>query len=99
VDEEKGIIYFAATEHSHIAPQAYSIKLDGTDLKRLTSSEGTHRLNFSPTYNYFIDSWSDINTPSQLRLYDSTGKLVRVVSENKVDALKSYKLGTPELLQ
>jgi hypothetical protein len=32
-------------------------------------------------------------------LLDATGKLVRVVSENKVDALKQYKLGTPELMQ
>src|SRR4030095_12716860 len=99
VDEDKEIIYFAATEHSHIGPQAYSIKLDGTDMKRLTSTEGTHRINFSPEYNYFIDTWSDINTPAQIRLLDSSGKLVRVVSENKVDALKQYKLGTPELMQ
>jgi len=99
VDEEKGLIYFVATEHSHIGPQSYSIKLNGTDMKRLTMTEGTHRLNVSPAYNYFIDTWSDVNTPSQLRLYDSTGKLVRVVSENKVDLLKNYKLGTAELMQ
>ena len=29
------------------------------------------------------------------RLYDADGKLVRVIDENKVDALKQYKLGTP----
>ena len=99
VDEEKGLIYFGSTEHSYIAPQLYSIKLDGTNLKRLSSTEGTHRINFSPANNYFLDSWSDINTPTQIRLYDATGKLVRVVNENKVDALRNYKLGTPELLQ
>ncbi|HEV8367856.1 MAG TPA: DPP IV N-terminal domain-containing protein [Pyrinomonadaceae bacterium] len=99
VDDDKGLVYFSATEHSHIAPQLYSIKLNGSDMKRLTMTEGTHRLNFSPSQKYFIDTWSDVNTPSQLRLYDSTGKLVRVVSENKVDALKNYKLGTAELMQ
>ena len=99
VDEEKGLIYFASTEHSHIAPQLYSIKLDGTDMKRLSSTEGTHRINFSPNNNYFLDSWSDLNTPTQIRLYDASGKLVRVVNENKVEALKNYKLGTAELSQ
>ena len=34
-----------------------------------------------------------------MRLYDAAGKLVRVIAENKVDALKQYKLGTAELLQ
>ena len=99
VDEANGYIYFTAMEHSEIAPNAYRIKLDGTGLTRLTMTEGSHRVELSPANNYFLDVWSDLNTPSQVRLYDTSGKLVRVVAENKVDALKQYKLGTPELLQ
>jgi dipeptidyl-peptidase 4 len=99
VDEAKGYIYFTATEHSHIAPNGYRIKLDGSGLTRLTMAQGSHRVDVSPAHNYFIDFWSDLNTPSQVRLYDATGKLVRVISENKVDALKQYKLGAAELLQ
>ncbi len=99
VDEANGFIYFTSTQHSHIAPQGYRIKLDGSGLTRLTTTEGTHRIDVSPANNYFVDFWSDLNTPSQIRLYDAGGKLVRVIAENKVDALKQYKLGTPELLQ
>ncbi len=99
VDEDKGLVYFSATEHSHIAPQEYRIKVDGTGLTRLTPTEGSHRVDLSPANNYFVDKWSDVNTPTQTRLYDGDGKLIRVISENKVDALKDYKLGTTELLQ
>jgi dipeptidyl-peptidase-4 len=99
VDEDKGLVYFSATAHSHIAPQEYRIKLDGTGLTRLTPTEGSHRVDLSPADNYFVDKWSDVNTPTQTRLYDADGKLIRVISENKVDALKDYKLGTTELLQ
>ena len=99
VDEQNSFIYFTGTQHSHTAPNGYRIKLDGTGLQRLTTTEGTHRIDVSPTHNYFVDVWSDLNTPSQVRLFDASGKLVRVISENKVDALKQYKLGTPELLQ
>jgi dipeptidyl-peptidase 4 len=99
VDEANGFIYFTSTEHSHIAPNGYRVKLDGTGLTRLTMTEGSHRFDVSPAHNYFIDVWSDLNTPSQVRLYDASGKLVRVIAENKVDALKQYKLGTAELLQ
>ena len=99
VDEDKGLVYFSATEHSHIAPQEYRIKVDGTGLTRLTQTEGSHRVDLSPADNYFVDKWSDVNTPTQTRLYDADGKLIRVISENKVDALKDYKLGTTELLQ
>jgi dipeptidyl-peptidase 4 len=98
-DEERGLIYFTATEHSHIAPHGYSIKLDGSGLTRLTQAEGSHRMDVSPAFNYFIDVWNDMNTPSQVRLFEASGKPVRVIAENKVDALKQYKLGTAELLQ
>ncbi|MGH9969365.1 MAG: S9 family peptidase [Pyrinomonadaceae bacterium] len=99
VDEGKGLIYMTTTERSHIAAQPYRIKLDGTGLTRLTTNEGTHRMVLSPTKKHFIDFWSDVNTPTQTRLFDTEGKLVRVIEENKVDALKQYKLGMTELLK
>jgi dipeptidyl-peptidase-4 len=99
IDEQRGLVFVTATERSHIAPQAYAIKIGGGGLTRLTASEGSHRVSFSPTANYFIDYWSDVNTPTQTRLYSSDGKLVRVIDENKVEALRQYKLGATELLQ
>ena len=99
VDEDKGMVYITATEHSHVAPQAYRERLDGAGLTRLTTAEGSHRLDFSPTHSLFIDYWTDVNTPTQTRLYDADGKQARVIEENRVDALKQYKLGQTELLQ
>jgi len=98
VDEAKGTLYFSSTEHSYIANQEYAIKLDGSGMTRLTTTEGSHRATFNSNASYFVDSWSDVNTPTQVRLYDSAGKLVRVIDENKVDALSQYRLGKVELL-
>ena len=99
VDEDKGLVYFSATEHSPIAANPYRVKLDGSGFTRLSTTEGSHRVDFNPTASLFIDNWSDVNTPTQTRLYDTDGKLIRVVAENKAEALKQYKLGTTELLQ
>ncbi|MDX6446169.1 MAG: dipeptidyl-peptidase 4 [Blastocatellia bacterium] len=99
VDEEKGIVYFSSSEHSPIANHEYSIKLDGTGLNRLTTSEGNHRASFNSNASHFIDSWNDVSTPTQVKLYDAAGKSVRVIDENKVDALKQYKLGKVEFMQ
>ena len=98
VDETKGTLYFSGTEHSFIANHAYSINLDGSGLKRLTQTEGNHRASFNSGASHFIDSWNDVNTPTQVRLYDSAGTLVRAIDENKVDALKQYKLGKVEFM-
>ncbi|MGH9880744.1 MAG: S9 family peptidase, partial [Pyrinomonadaceae bacterium] len=99
VDRDKGIAYFEATEHSHIAPQAYRINLDGSGLMRLTAEEGSHSIFLSPSYNLFVDRWSDINTPTKTRLLDTGGKQIRVIEENKVESLGQYKLGKVELMQ
>ena len=99
VDEARGLVFITSTENSHIAPQPYRIKLDGTGSTRLATTDGSHRMVLSPTNNHFIDFWSDLDTPTQTRLYDTAGKLVRVIDENKVEALKEYRLGKSELLQ
>ncbi|HET6891437.1 MAG TPA: S9 family peptidase, partial [Pyrinomonadaceae bacterium] len=99
IDQDKGLVFFTSTAHSLSGVQPYRIKLDGTGLTRLTQMEGTHRVEFSPKGNLFVDYWSDINTPTQTRLYDSEGKMVRVIEENKIEALQQYKLGRPEFLQ
>ena len=98
VDEGKETIYFSGTEHSYIANHEYVIKLDGSGMTRVTSAEGSHRASFNSNASHFVDFWNDVNTPQQVRLYDSAGKLVRVIDENKVDALKRYKLGKVEFV-
>ncbi|MBI3949680.1 MAG: S9 family peptidase [Acidobacteria bacterium] len=99
VDEEKGVIYFSGSEHSSIATHVYRINLDGTEMVRLTQTEGSHRADLNPTFTLYIDYWSDVTTPPQVRLYDANGKLARAIDENKVEALNQYKLGKPEFLQ
>jgi dipeptidyl-peptidase-4 len=98
VDDAKGTVHFSGTEHSYIANNEYAINLDGTGLTRLTSTEGNHRASFNSNSSYFVDTWSDVNTPTQVRLYDASGKLVRAIDENKVDALAQYKLGKVEFV-
>ncbi|HYW71795.1 MAG TPA: DPP IV N-terminal domain-containing protein [Pyrinomonadaceae bacterium] len=97
VDEEKGIIYFSASEHSFIANHEYAINLDGSGMTRITTTEGSHRVSFNASGSRFVDFRSDVNTPIQVGLFQG-GKFVRAIDENKVDALSQYKLGKPEFL-
>ncbi|HEX8069814.1 MAG TPA: S9 family peptidase [Pyrinomonadaceae bacterium] len=99
VDEAKGFVYFVGAEHSPIANQLYRVKLDGTGLTRLTQAEGSHRISFNPQATHFVDWWSDVRTPTQVRLYNADGTLARVLDENKVAALAQYKLGQTEFVQ
>ncbi len=99
VDEKNGFAYFsAAGEHSWIADDIYRVRLNGGGLTRLTQMEGMHRAEFSPDFSQFIDTWSDVNTPPETRLYKADGNLIKVLDENRVEVLKDYKLGKTQFL-
>jgi dipeptidyl-peptidase-4 len=75
------------------------VKLDGSQLTRLSRRDGTHRASFSPGFARYLDTWSDINTPPQVRVHAADGTETRLVAENQVTALDDYRLSTPEFLQ
>ncbi|MEE2636014.1 MAG: DPP IV N-terminal domain-containing protein, partial [Acidobacteriota bacterium] len=99
VDEHREWIYFSGIERSPIGGDVYRIKLDGTDLTRLSQREGTHQARFSPGFTWYLDTWSDINTPPQQRLHTADGAAQRFISDNPVRVLDDYRLSTPEFLQ
>ncbi|MBQ91293.1 MAG: hypothetical protein CL441_07765 [Acidimicrobiaceae bacterium] len=99
VDEATGWVYFSGTERSPIGGDVYRVRLDGTEQTRLSERAGTHRATFNPTFTRYLDTWSDIHTPSQVRVHDAAGTEIRVVAENHVPALARYRLSTPEFLQ
>ena len=91
--------YFSATKDSHIAENVYRVRIADGTVERLTQGEGTHSASFNSTFTHFVDNWSDAATPSQQRLFTSSGQLVRVLNENKVEALSDYKISRPEFLR
>ena len=80
VDEENGIIYFNGKKDSVLESNLYSAKLDGTDLHLLSEKLGWHKVKFSPSKNYYIDSYSTANSPLSIILYNMNGTKKRNLS-------------------
>jgi dipeptidyl-peptidase 4 len=99
VDETNTWIYFSGTERSPLGSDVYRARLDGSGIQRLSKAAGTHDADFSPTFAYYVDSWSDVSTPPQTRLHRNDGVELRTLRENRVAALAEYKLSTPEFVQ
>jgi dipeptidyl-peptidase-4 len=100
VDAERSWIFFSATERTPIGLDVYRIDLDGTGLRRLSDTEGTYRPFFNPSYSLYLESWSDVNTPPQVRLRRTDNReVVRIVDANPVTSLQEYGLRKPEFLQ
>ena len=99
VDEEAGRAYFSGTRRSPIGSDVYRVDLDGGNLTRLSERPGAHAARFSPGFTWYLDTWSDVETPPQVRLRTADGAEVRVVAGNRVRALDDYRLSSPEFLQ
>lgn len=98
-DPKSGWIYFSATERNPIGVDIYRIRPDGAGLARLSERKGTSEAVFSPKFRYFIGSWSDPATPSQVHLHTAAGRSVRAIEKNEVAALRDFALSTPEFMQ
>lgn len=99
VDEAGGWVYFAGTERSYIAEDVYRVKLDGSGLQRLSATPGWHSPNFSRGFVHYLDTWSDLWTPPQVRVHRTDGTEVRLVHESRIADLASFTRSKPELLQ
>lgn len=99
VDDAGEWIYFSGTERSYIGLDVYRIRLDGIGMERLSSAPGTHNARFSTGFRQYLDAWSDVTTPPEVRLHRHDGRQLRVIAENQVAALAEFDLSTPEFLQ
>lgn len=92
VDEQAQTVYFTSTKNSPIERQLYSVTLAGAEPVELTHDRGTHEVSMAPDGRHFLDTYSTATTPPQQRLYNSDGRLVGTLEENKVPELEKYHL-------
>ena len=83
VDEVNKMVYFQSAEQSPLERQVYSVGMDGNNKKNLTPASGTNSAQFSSTFDYFVNTFSTVNTPPTYTVYDRMGKEVRVIEDNK----------------
>lgn len=103
VDEENGIVYFTGTGENSTENHLFSIKLNGKGFKKLSKEAGfpprearSGRFMMSPNNKYFIDTYSNIATPSRKEVYTSKGKFVRFLGAQK-GADESKPMGKVEM--
>jgi len=100
VDEKNRLLYFMACGTQPENPyfsQFYKIGFDGKNLTLLSPGAGTHSVSFSPSENYFIDTYSKPDVPSVTVLRDMNGKQISELEKTDVSRLKAagWKPPTP----
>ena len=98
IDANNGVIYFSAKKETETENHLYSIRFNGSRLKRITKEKGSHSSAFSPTLNYFINNYSSFTTPPKTFVKDKNGKIVRLLKETDKSKFDQYGLTYPQLI-
>lgn len=98
VDQKGKKIYFISTEASPMERNLYVINMDGKGKKILTAAKGTHSVNMSKDFKYYIGYHSDANSPSKVTLNQASGKQLQVLEDNQtlIDKLKNFAFSEKE---
>jgi len=97
-DESGTNFYYASTEGNSL--EKYICKVDQKGKETvITRDKGTHSATFSTGCQFFVDEFSDINTPTVTAVYNSAGKRLRVLEDNKElkEALSHADWAKPEI--
>ncbi|NML19557.1 prolyl oligopeptidase family serine peptidase [Pseudoflavitalea sp. G-6-1-2] len=75
IDEAKRILYFSARKENSARLDIYSIRLDGTNMQRITKGN-YHFTNvwFSPDFKYFVANYSNTTTITSSAVFNTKGE-------------------------
>jgi dipeptidyl-peptidase-4 len=93
VDERRETIFFLSTEVSPLDRHLFSIRFDGSGKRRLTPEPGRHSINMSPDRLVFLDTYSNVDTPSKALLRTNDGTIVSTLVENTTEMFQGYRFG------
>lgn len=97
-DEERGLVYFAATRESPLERHFYRVPLEGGPIERLTTGPGWHSGVLSPDFAWLASSWSSRQHAPAVVVHSLRDERVITVHQAEVTP-ESLGLQVPEFFE
>ena len=81
-DENKKVFYYQAAAVSPLEREVYSVDIKGEKTKMISTKKGTNNVDFSNGYKYYVNYFSNIETPEYVTLHNAKGKEIRILEDN-----------------
>ena len=100
LDSDKMQIFFTSTEDGSINRSLYVLDLETGKRKKLSTQIGTNSAKFSKGLKYYINTFSDADTPPIFTLHKADGTLIKTIEDNTEfkNKLRDYDLSKKEFL-
>ena len=100
LDSDKMQIFFSSTEDGSINRSVYMLDLETGKREKISTRIGSNSAKFSKGLKYFINTFSDANTPPIYTLHKADGTLIKTIEDNKefTEKLSNYQISKKEFL-
>lgn len=101
IDEQKELAYYSSSQHGATEKHLFVVDLKKGKTRQLGNVPGTYEASFSSGMKYYIQTFSDAQTPPVVTLHSSDGKEIRTLRDNEKlrQRLANYKLTRKEFFQ
>ena len=98
-DPERKLVFFEAAKTSPLNRDLLSVNLEG-DISMISSKAGSNSASFSSNFDYYINTYTNANTPPYISMNKSNGKEIRVLEDNHalIEKLQEYAYSEREFL-
>jgi len=86
VNEKQGMVYFTGRKDTPLERHLYQVSLKGGNIKRLTEAGFDHALVMAKDGSSFIDSFSNVSTPTKVALRGLDGKVLTWLEQNELNS-------------
>lgn len=100
-DEATKTVYYESAEESPIRRAVYKVDAKGVKTK-LSAQEGTNNATFSHNFAYYVNQYSNANTPVMITVNETkSNKVLRVLQDNArlADKLAGYSFAKKEFIK
>lgn len=84
VDEQLQMVYYQTADEHPTQRNIYRINIAKPVPLKLSQQTGYNSATFSSNGKFYVNQWSDYDTPPQITLHSGDGKLVRVLEDNSL---------------
>lgn len=86
VNEKQGMVYFTGRKDTPLERHLYQVSLKDGNIKRLTEAGFDHALVMAKDGSSFIDSFSNVSTPTKVALRGLDGKVLTWLEQNELNS-------------
>lgn len=100
INEETGQVYYISAEEGAIYKSLYVTDLSGKKTNKLSDLKGDNDASFSTGMKYYINYYTNANSPYLITLHNAKGKQLKVLKDNKnlKATLGKYELAKKEFI-